>query len=120
LDKRIKGEYIDIPDVYHYKDETFQELFESLSGTDNYEFFKIKAVQKMIEFNYPLVIKFTIRRLFIPFVLFLMTYVCYYNVFFDSFYRMRMQQDLFNSVPDYVLTFDDILRVSDIYGLDDS
>jgi len=44
LERRIKCEYIDIPDVYHYENDHFQDYFDSFAGTDNYDLFKVKAV----------------------------------------------------------------------------
>jgi hypothetical protein len=41
-----------------------------MADTDNYELFSKKSIQKIIEFNYPLVQEYTIKKLFIPFVMF--------------------------------------------------
>lgn len=39
----------------------------------------------MIEFNFPIVKTYTIRRLFLPFLVFLLTYVTYYNLFYEHY-----------------------------------
>jgi len=59
------------------------EFFQQLADTDQYEVFSRKSIQKLIEFNYPLVKAWTIKRLFIPFVMFQITLYVYLNFIFD-------------------------------------
>lgn len=70
IEKPIRAEFFDIPRVYHYEDDLCDDFFGELASTDQYDVFSKKGIQKMIEFNYPLVKKWTIRKLFIPFVMF--------------------------------------------------
>ena len=44
IETRIKCEFIDLPGVYHYLDDEFLELFESLAETDNIELFDQKVI----------------------------------------------------------------------------
>ena len=46
--------------------------------------FETTAIQKLIEFQWPLVLKFTIRRLFYPFVAFLILYMVYMHSVFGK------------------------------------
>jgi hypothetical protein len=103
IERRIRCDYIDIPDVYHYTDKNFQEYFDALAGSDNFGFFTLKPIQKMIEFNYPLVKEFIIKRLFIPYIFFQITFVTYNNGFWESFYtlqKIKADDDAYNSLAD--------------------
>ena len=95
VEKKIKGEYIDMPEIYHYNDGSFNDLFEALAGTDNYNLFEIKPLQRIIEFNYPLVVEFIFKRLFIPYIIFQTIFVCYYNLFYEEFYNKRAGRELY-------------------------
>lgn len=70
IERPIKVEFIDIPQVYHYADEISSDFFHCLAETDQYEIFERKVIQKIIEFNYPLVFYWTLKKLFIPFNMF--------------------------------------------------
>jgi hypothetical protein len=68
---------VDMPGVYHYMDKDFSGLFEELSSTDDYEYFSPAVIKHLIDFNYPLVKKYIVIRLFAPFFLFIACY-CYF------------------------------------------
>lgn len=70
IERPIKVEFIDLPQVYHYGDDISSDFFTCLAETDQYEIFERKVIQKMIEFNYPIVMYWTIKKLFIPFNMF--------------------------------------------------
>lgn len=44
FEKRLKCEFVDIPYIYHYKDEDFYNFFDSLAETDEFDYFKIKCI----------------------------------------------------------------------------
>lgn len=70
IERPIKVEFIDVPRLYHYSDSLSDPFFTCLADTDNYEIFEKKVIQKLIEFNYPIVKYWTIKRLMIPFMMF--------------------------------------------------
>lgn len=70
IENRIKVEFIDLPGVYHYCDDEFGQVFEELAKTDKIEFFNLKVIQKLVDFNYPLVKSAIIKKLFLPFCVF--------------------------------------------------
>ena len=72
----INLEFVDIPMLHSY-DEQSDLFFDALSEAENMDFFKTKAVKKFIDFKWPLVFKYTVRRLFIPFLIYMFTYVFY-------------------------------------------
>ncbi len=45
-------------------------------------------IKKLIEFNYPIVKEYTIRRLFTPYCLFVATYLLYNFILYDYFEGM--------------------------------
>lgn len=47
------------------------------------DYFTTKPVMKFIEYKWPLVLKYTIRKLFYPFCLMLLTYVTYMNAIYN-------------------------------------
>jgi hypothetical protein len=69
-----------MPEIYHYNDSSFEPFFAVLADTDWYDLFTKKPIQKVIEFNFDLVKKYTIRRLFIPYFIFLSLYVIEFNL----------------------------------------
>lgn len=70
IETRIKCEFLDLPGVYHQNDGEFHEVFEKLAETEMIEFFDLRSVQKIVDFNYPLVREFIVKKLFLPFVIF--------------------------------------------------
>ena len=70
IERPIKVEFIDLPCVYNYNEELCTEFFGRLADSENFALFENKAVKKLIEFNYPIVKLYTIKKLFFPFVLF--------------------------------------------------
>lgn len=70
IEPSIRTEIIDLPGVYHYTDDEFIQMFDSLANTEKIEFFNIKAIQKIVDFNYPLVKEYIIKKLFVPFIVF--------------------------------------------------
>lgn len=70
IERPIRVEFIDIPRLYHYSDNLSDPFFTTLADTDCFEIFEKKVIRKLIEFNYPLAKYWTIRKLFIPFMMF--------------------------------------------------
>ena len=70
----------DIPGVCHYLDDEFVDFFDALSQTENFNYFALEPVKKLIDLNYPLVKKYSVYKLLIPFVFFMMAYFFYYFV----------------------------------------
>ena len=55
-------------------DPEFPLLFEALSNTETIEFFDLKAIQKLVDFNYPLCREYVVKKLFIPYGFFLLIF----------------------------------------------
>jgi hypothetical protein len=78
-----------MPGVYHYLDKDFLPLFDELATTDNYEYFTPAAVKHLIEFNFPLVRKYIVIKLFIPFICF----IGFYSYFTHYVYPERLNEN---------------------------
>lgn len=83
LETRIKCEFMDMPGVYHYLDEDFQSFFDELAITEQLDYFNTRVIQKLIDFNYPLVRTFIIAFLFLPFCCFHVLFVVYANAIYE-------------------------------------
>eukprot|EP00347_Sterkiella_histriomuscorum_P018629 403344788 len=83
METRIKCEFIDLPGIYHYLDSDFQSFFDQLAITNNLDFFNSKAIQNLIDFNYPLCRTFVLMFLFIPFCIFHVIFVVYANAIYE-------------------------------------
>lgn len=70
IEQEIKLTFVDIPKLHSYKEEVSQEFFEALAETERMELFDLKAIKKLIEFKWTLTKEFTIKKLFIPFLIF--------------------------------------------------
>lgn len=90
IEPSIKCEFVDLPGIYHIDDKDFDSFYDALASSSNYDIFKKKAIQKMIDFNFRVVRSATIYKLFFPFTLFLLTFVLYLNLV----YEFRFSKDL--------------------------
>lgn len=79
IEQEIRLEYVDIPDIHCFSHSVGQELFEALSKSEEMELFENKAIQKVIQYKWPLVREFIIKRLFVPYIIFMVVYLVYMN-----------------------------------------
>lgn len=70
---------MDIPNIHTYKSEMANKFFEAIAETEDMEIFNKKAIKKIIEYKWPLTREYTVKKLFVPFVLFLAFYLVYMN-----------------------------------------
>lgn len=82
VERPIKVEFIDLPRLYNFQDELCDKFFLALASNDQLHIFQNKAIQRLIEFNYPLVKEWTIKKLFIPFMTFQAFLFFYLNFIF--------------------------------------
>lgn len=71
-----------MPKIHTMTESIAQEFMESLADTEDLEIFDSKVVRRLIEYKWPLVREHTIKKLFVPFALFLAFYVVYMNYIF--------------------------------------
>lgn len=78
-----------MPGVYHCLSSDFKDFFAQLSEAKSYAYFENKAIQTVIDFNYPLVKKRIIQLIVYPFIAFHLCFVFYTNVIYEG----RKQND---------------------------
>lgn len=80
IENDIKVSIIDIPDVHCFQEEVSDKFFHALARVERIELFKNSIISAIIDFKWPLVKKYTIRFLFIPFLLYLAVFIVFSNV----------------------------------------
>ncbi len=78
-----------------------------MAETEDFGLFERIAIKRLIEYKWPLVLKFIVIRLFIPFVVYMALYLTYMN-------RLYYERDIF---PARVLVFQIILTTLALYLL---
>eukprot|EP00347_Sterkiella_histriomuscorum_P004764 403359199 len=80
VETRISCQIIDLPSIYHYQDKDFNDFFQELADTEQSAYFNKEVIQKMIEFNYPLVKEYVQKRLFYPYAVFMVFFFLLMNL----------------------------------------
>ncbi len=78
--KDIKFKMLDIPELHSFTEERSAEFFNVLSKVQ-VEIFENEVIRALIDFKWPLVKEYTVKILFIPFILYLATFIAFSNVF---------------------------------------
>jgi hypothetical protein len=81
-EREVRVEFIDIADLHCYDSKDSQNFFKALADCQDPSVFEQFAVQKIINFKWALTEKYTIRRLFYPYLVFMATYLFYMNWFY--------------------------------------
>jgi hypothetical protein len=108
----ITTKMIDVPDIHSFRKVSTRDFFNSLANIDNLDIFLNKVVKSTIDFKWPIVRKYTILFLFIPFIVQLATFISYSNVF-QGQYDFKQSQDGINGNLSVII----ILYVLAIYFL---
>lgn len=82
IEQEIRLEFVDMPEIHSYSSKRALKFFEAIAATDDMDIFTKKAVIKAIEYKWPLTREYTIKKLFMPYVLFLSVYLIYMNYVF--------------------------------------
>jgi len=80
----IRLEFLDLPKLHCYGNKTTTAFFDSLANTDNIELFSNRGIQTIIDYKWKLAKEYTIKRLFVPFLGFMITYFYYSNFIFNK------------------------------------
>ncbi len=90
VDSDITLEHLDLPRLHCFGDSAGDNFFDALANTDDLTLFNRRSIIALIDYKWPLVRDFTIKRLFIPFILYQMTFFYYSNFV----YVAKMREDL--------------------------
>lgn len=77
----ISTKIIDIPDIHGFNTHSGIPFFNSLARIDNLDIFLNKVVKAAIDYKWPIVRKYTIIFLFIPFMIQLCVFIAFSNVY---------------------------------------
>ncbi|CDW83568.1 wd-40 repeat protein [Stylonychia lemnae] len=89
----IQLQLYDIPKLHCYDNKNSEDFFEALSSS-KIELFANKGIQLIIDFKWPLIQKFTIQFLFLPYILYLGLYFGYSNfIFVDRFHDQETEKE---------------------------
>lgn len=71
---------MDLPELHCYDTLPGDQFMEALADTDNIEYFANRGIQTIIDFKWPLAKEYTIKKLFIPFIAYLICFFVYSNL----------------------------------------
>ncbi len=63
----IKLEFIDLPMIHCYGQETADAIIDALAKTDQIDLFNNKVIQILLDYKWSLTKKYTLWQLFVPF-----------------------------------------------------
>jgi hypothetical protein len=75
-------QFVDIPQYHKIDTKVSEDFFAALSNSDDMRLFETTAVKKLIVFEWPLVLRYTLYKLFFPFVAYLIFYMLYMHFVF--------------------------------------
>lgn len=73
----------DIPDVHKYLNDNSDNFLEALSQTEEVSIFANTSIRAVIEMKWPLIRRSIVRKLFIPYLIFLFSFLFYSVVIFE-------------------------------------
>lgn len=79
--KDIKFKMLDLPELHSFVEARSAQFFIVLSRVENIEIFSNEVIKALIDLKWPLVKEYTVKILFVPFILYLMCFVAFSNVF---------------------------------------
>jgi hypothetical protein len=85
-------EFVDLPELNDINSNTFRKFFDELKDTDNIyaaQLFQSKAIKYIIEYHWRINRYYTLKSLFIPFFIYLVTFFIYTN-FTDELIDMQV------------------------------
>jgi hypothetical protein len=80
VENEIKVSIIDIPAVHCFQEKIGDEFFDNLARVERINMFENNIIMSIIDYKWPLVKKYTTRFLFIPFVVYLASFIVFSNV----------------------------------------
>jgi hypothetical protein len=76
---------VDIPEIHCFSEEVGDEIFCRLAETENMALFELTVFKRLIEFKWPLILRYTQRSLFWPYC----AYQFFYLIFSNAFWKTR-------------------------------
>ena len=84
VESDVRLKYLDVPKVIDMNAPIHNLFFSQLSDSSNYDLFSNNAIRKIIDFLHPIVIKYTILVLFLPFLFYIILYLLYTDLIYSA------------------------------------
>lgn len=68
IEQDVRLQYVDIPEIHSLTSEIGVEFVNTLCESEDMGLFETAAIKKLIEFQWPVVLKYTILKLLIPYI----------------------------------------------------
>jgi len=82
-ESEVETKILDLPKIHDYLEPLSAKFFEALADTEDFDLFTSQAIKKVIDFKYPTVREYTVKKLFIPYIFFLIVFMAYVNVIYE-------------------------------------
>lgn len=69
--------------LHQYSHPVCNEFFMALADTEDMSLFENKGIQQLIDYRWPLAREFVVKRLFLPFVFYLATFVLFMGTIYE-------------------------------------
>lgn len=83
IESELNLQFFDVPVLHQFDNPVCNQFFNALADTKDMELFNNKGIKNLIEFRWPLVREYVVKRLFLPFVAFLFTFVLYMGQIYE-------------------------------------
>ena len=89
VESEINLQYFDVAMMHQFDKALCGDFYDALGDTGDMSIFENKGIQKLIEYRWPLVREYVKKRLFVPFVVFLVSV----SLFMSTLYQYRLESD---------------------------
>jgi len=69
-------QFVDIPALHSF-DSKSESFFYALAEAEHLELYESKTIKKIIDYKWPLIFEYTVKKMFIPFLIYMVTCVVY-------------------------------------------
>jgi hypothetical protein len=84
IEQDVRLQYVDIPKLHMLNSPIGTGFVESLSSSENMGLFETTVIKKLVEFQWPVVLKYTVLKLLVPYACFLLFFSCYIHLKFHE------------------------------------
>jgi hypothetical protein len=85
-----------LPEIHSFIEDRSSEFFTVLSNVKSLDIFSNEVIKAIIDFKWPLVKEYTVKFLFIPFMIYLATFIAFSNVF-NGQYKGTTKEEIENA-----------------------
>lgn len=94
VDADLKLEFLDLPKLHCYGNKSATAFFDALANTDSIDLFANRGIQTIIDYKWKLVKEYTLKKLFAPFMVYMIAFFLYSNfVFVQRFFETDQEAE---------------------------